>query len=561
MKGIPNTYLSAGALGAAWGLAEAAGVLLYGRDFVDRPVLLVGVSLLGAVLLALPGALVSRERGWLGALVVLLGLEAFLAIVTDPPPFQEGAWYVGSPLASVLTVVGLAVMREVLQRAPQRLGLVLAGFVVLWGVRPRAGVPQPPPGQGTSVLLITLDTTRADHCSLYGYGRPTTPNLDALGSRGTVFDAAWSPIPVTGPAHATLLSGQGTWEHGMLLNGTPLPELPWLPERFHERGYRTAAFVGAYVLDGRYGFDRGFQVYDDDFAVVAGTSSILPMRLWSGMLRRLRPDALIERRGDRTAERAMAWMDQADGPTFVWVHLFDPHGPYTATEGPSFFEGAADSSLSDLEGLPVYLAESLEAFSDTDQVVAEYDREVHFADQQIGRLVEAAGPDTLVVVVGDHGESFGEGGIWFDHGSDLWDHSLRVPLVMAGAGVPVERRGDLVELGAVPGLIEAALEGGLPDTQPAIARSLAYDRLANQAARQKDPTLHPSARMAGIRGPEGLIVVHETGGTEWFGEGAEAPPERVQAGRDLLSGQPVERLLSEDEQRLLEALGYVDGLH
>lgn len=560
MKGIPNTYGTAGALGAAWGLGEALGVLVHGHAFVDRPALLVLLAMLGPALLAVPAGRLAPERGWVGALVALCGVEVLLAVATDPPPFQEPAWYVGSVFALVLAAIVLTVSWSLLRRTPNRLGVVMAMLIVMWHLRPRVEpVVQQVGEPGASVLLVTLDTTRADHCSLLGYERPTTPALEALGQRGVVFESAWSPIAVTASAHASIFSGQGPWEHGVLLNGTPLPQLPWLPERLQGRGYRTGGFVSAYVLDGVYGFSRGFDTFDDDFGGVGGSRELLPMRLVAAFGRWRRPDAVIERRGDHTVDRALAWLEADAEPFFLWVHLFDAHGPYEAPEGPDFFAGTPDLSLEGLDSLPPYLEDSLVGLTDTRQVVAEYDRELHFADQQLARLLEAVGPDTVVLVAGDHGECLGEEGVWFDHGADLQDHSLRVPMVLAGPGVPVQRVTASMELGDAPALLEAAIEGRPLELEGGLVRSLAYDREANLRAREEDPGHRPSLRMAGVRGPEGLVVVHEEGAVYWTGEG-DAPSERVEAARALLAGEPVERDLSDEETRRLRALGYLDGL-
>jgi hypothetical protein len=569
VKGIPNTLWSAAAFGAAWGLGESLGALAHSRVLVDQPIVLIAWAVCLTAVVAVPAGLLARPQGWVGALVGLLGLELLLLVLTDPPPFQEPAWYVGSPIAAVLGVGALVLTRHLLVRTPGRVGVVLGVLAVMWGLRPPADA-LPIRGDAmdaaTNVLVVTLDTTRADHCSLYGYERETTPTLDSLGERGLVFDAMWSPIPVTGPAHTTLWSGVGPWEHGAMLNGTPVPEGPWLPERMRSRGYATSAFVSAYVLDGRYGFDRGFEVYDDDFNGLAGTSDLLLGRLWGGVQRFLDPDLLSERRGDQTVSRAMDWWARQEGPRMMWVHLFDAHGPYVAPAGPDFFTGQPDSSLESVGALPVYLDGTLDGLTDTRQVVAEYDREVHFADSQLARLLETVGPDTLVVVVGDHGESFGEGGVWFDHGADLLDHSLRVPMVLAGPGIEAGRRTELTELGELPALIEGALGPGLP--QPAetpFARAVAFDREANQALRASDPSARPSLRMGAIRMPGSLVIARGDGSSVTLSgpvSGELSPSEGgdVDAVLKLLSGEVGPRELSDEEAEMLRSLGYLDGL-
>jgi len=175
------------------------------------------------------------------------------------------------------------------------------------------------PARGPDVLLITLDTTRADRMGFLGSTRGLTPALDALARGGTVFTRAYAQAPITTVSHATILTGTYPPLHGVDDFGAPLPaSVPYLPELLHRGGYRTAAFVGSIVLDPRNGtapgFDRGFSTYDAGFS-----------------LRNPGEDRYqtIERRGDEVAARAGRWLAtrprSASEPFFAWVHLFDPH--------------------------------------------------------------------------------------------------------------------------------------------------------------------------------------------------------------------------------------------
>jgi arylsulfatase A-like enzyme/Flp pilus assembly protein TadD len=253
-----------------------------------------------------------------------------------------------------------------------------------------------------SVLLVTLDTTRADRLGCYGHAAALTPHLDGLAASGVRFDAAYSPSPMTLPAHATLLTGLEPPSHGVRLNGRHrLPDgVPTIAEALRAKGYRTGAFVAAYVLDRRFGLDRGFEVYDDD-------------------LRDARPQAVAEklsvyRGADRVADAARAWLEpiaRAGTPFFAWVHFYDPHYP--------------DHVNPSLAGTKF-------------AGVASYDGEVAFMDQQLGRLLDlldATGRagDTLVVAVADHGEGLGDHGE-HEHGYLLNEEILRVPLVVRSPG-------------------------------------------------------------------------------------------------------------------------------
>lgn len=254
-------------------------------------------------------------------------------------------------------------------------------------------------GERTNLLLITLDTTRADHLGAYGYDRARTPALDSLAGRGTVFTRFFTNVPLTLPAHATILTGLLPPEHGLRVNGAGrLPgEIPTLAEFFSGRGYRTGAFAAAFVLDRKFGLDRGFEVYDD--YDVPRSDEIYDD---SAMYR--------YRRGDRVADAALAWLEENDDrPFFCWVHFFDPHRPYYFPAPPG-------------EG-----------------VKGAYDREIAFMDSQIRRLLDflrerGSEGNTVVIAVADHGEGLGDHGEE-EHGLLLYNPVMRVPMIVAGPGV------------------------------------------------------------------------------------------------------------------------------
>ena len=281
----------------------------------------------------------------------------------------------------------------------------IAAFVALavTGCR-RSAAPVAAPAEGWNLLLVTLDTLRADRLGCYGRAGAETPALDALAARGVRFAQAQSAVPLTLPSHTTMLTGLLPPRHGLRDNGQgTLPsDVTTLASRLAGAGYRTGAFVGAFVLDHRYGLSRGFGTYDDE----------IPRRS---------AELEAERAGSVVVDRALAWWDRLPGaargattgpahPWFIWVHLYDPHAPYQPPE----------PYRSRHPGDP-------------------YGGEVAATDAQVARLllaIERRGETarTLVAVAGDHGESLGEHGE-LTHGLLLYQGTLRVPLLLAAPGV------------------------------------------------------------------------------------------------------------------------------
>lgn len=251
---------------------------------------------------------------------------------------------------------------------------------------------QPATISGQNVLIITLDTTRADRIGCYGHKAAKTPALDAIAARGVLFEDAIAQVPLTLPSHCAMMTGRQPKEFGVRVNNQAAlgPLHPTLAGIFKQRGYRTAAFVAAFVLDSRFGLDRGFDVYDDEMANVSVKTDPLH---W-------------ERPANVVTDRALAWLEaNKSGPFFCWVHFFDPHGPYTPPKG----------------------------YPPT------YDGEMAFMDTQIKRLDEwltrsGRKDNTILMVIGDHGESFGEHGE-DGHGIFLYNTSIHVPLLVAHPGL------------------------------------------------------------------------------------------------------------------------------
>lgn len=276
-----------------------------------------------------------------------------------------------------------------------------------------------------NIILITLDTTRADRMGFLGSERGLTPNLDKLAEQSVVFTQAYAQVPLTTPSHAALLTGTYPQFNHVEDLGAPLgPELPYLPDVLHKHGYNTAAFIGACVLDPwsrtAPGFDRGFDFYDTDFHQRKPGED----RYHS-----------VERRAEDVANRALRWLkEHPRKPVFVWLHFFDAHDPY---DPPSPFKER-------------YAA-------------APYDGEIAYTDSVVGSLLDVLRrhglyQNSVIAIAADHGEAFGEHGEE-RHGMFLYDETIHVPLLLKlpaakFAGKRVEAWVALADV--APSLLEAA---------------------------------------------------------------------------------------------------------
>jgi choline-sulfatase len=298
------------------------------------------------------GSLTTRTRIWIGAALLLIG--AFVVV----------AWMSWSPRA-VTSING-----EALGHLPP-------------GVRPA----------DLNLLLVTLDTTRADRIHAYGFDEIQTPNLDRLGREGVLFEQAISPAPLTLPAHSSIFTGTFPPAHGVRDNGGFFLDdaQTTIAERLQAGGFRTGGFVGAYVLDHKWGIAQGFQTYFDDFDL----SKYQSLSLGS-----------VDRPGNEVADKALAWLDGIGTQRFFgWVHFYDAHSPYDPPE----------PFASRYAGHP-YLGE------------------IAFVDSQVGRLLayldtHHLADRTVVVVMGDHGESLGEHGEG-THGFFVYQATMHVPLLI-----------------------------------------------------------------------------------------------------------------------------------
>lgn len=293
------------------------------------------------------------------------------------------------------------------------------------------------------VMLITVDTLRRDHVSVYGNSPVQTPAIDELASEGVLFDNAVTPFPETAPAHAAMFTGLHPVRTGVLSNGHALSDrYRTLAEMLGDEGYATAAFVSSFAVDSRTGLDQGFQAYDDDFFPgVRGLSSIRLASLGLRALMRfgdpLQFRSLLEREGDQTLGRALGWLrDNGDGPFFLWVHIFEPHAPYET-------HGAAGAPQVDHRAV---LADEPDTYSEElkQDLRALYAEEVSYTDGLVGDFLdevrEIVDRPMTIVFTADHGEMLGEHGVNFNH-HGIHDETVRVPLIIVPhKGSPLHKR-------------------------------------------------------------------------------------------------------------------------
>jgi arylsulfatase len=332
----------------------------------------------------------------------------------------------------------------------------------------------------SNVVLITLDTTRADHLGCYGYSRNTTPHIDRFSRDAILFSNAFSVIPLTTPSHASILTGLHPATHQVYRNSIPIPgEFTMLAEIVKKQGYKTAGFVSVKILESRLGFSQGF----DHFSDVPESKRGADFTRDDTLAEQLGSMFLLQRRGDRTVEEALSWLEQGMGdPFFLWLHLYDPHlayippkdyglqfnsdydayldsisGPfvrllaYADQRGYGMREGGWDDTPDTVKGFRAFfnllgfmtsrLRTSESVSPDlVDDFIAAYDGEIAFVDEQVGRVFQflkeyGVYEETLTIVMGDHGEILHEKEDYFGHHKYLYRGSMHIPLIIKVPGM------------------------------------------------------------------------------------------------------------------------------
>ncbi len=430
-------------------------------------------------------------------------------------------WFFGEPLTSppyaaanlaLLAVAGLgaiglertagrAIRRALRSGAWTALAVlaIVIGGAAAWVGRPDPGraMPGAEPRHGArDVLLVTLDTTRADHLSVYGYPRGTTPHLDRAARTARLSPVAYAPIPLTNPSHSSVFTGLLPREHGVLNNGTALTSTETFVPDLAADGWTCAAFVSGIPLKaGLSGLADGFAHYDDVFSPLERVHPMLTTLALVRVANRVLPLDFVERRAADTVAAATAWLAGSEGPRFVWVHLFDPHTPYDAPV-PWRRRFAVESPAWKAGGRPV-----------TGWPHADYDAELRETDRRFGELLRAwddvTGGRGIVVVTADHGEGLEQHGE-LAHGTQLFEEDVRVPLFFRDPevrpGVNPEARSTTVLHGWIPAL---ARDGGSAGGTDAGSPPFLVETFAPEGRQDQSAVVEPQRRK--------VIVNWETG--------------------------------------------------
>ncbi len=516
---------------AAVGAAECGKLLVQGApryaDLALRTTLvgIAGYAILGALLGACSGVLAwilwRRPSFRAASASTCAGLGTLFAVASFVLTSQVGAALL-LPAAALWTLVALS-LRELLDWTPgflrMRLWISLGALALLCGaivfavrggatagVRTTAPVSKARP----NVLLVTIDTLRADHVGCYGARDANTPTIDALAAQGVQFLDATSQANTTGPSHTSMLTGMYPHEHGARHNAVPLSHaVRTLPEILQAEGFQTAASVSGFTLvQEACGLAPRFERYDDDLLAWHWLpAAAARLRLFKVAIQIANQQGFRPMRADRpakeTVDSALAWLAGRDTsrPFFLWAHFYDPHCPY---QPPPPFDRMHDAGFSGDPARNWYKLTTpqrrklLADPREVEHMRSLYKGEISYTDSELGRLfaaLKARGEfdNTLLVLTSDHGEGLGEHGYWFDHGTYLYDAELSVPLVVrfpsaANAGRKIASQVRLIDI--APTVLEAlglenhekmsgiSLLGTLGETTPQPRPSFAQGDLA-----------------------------------------------------------------------------------
>lgn len=454
--------------------------------------------------------------------------------------------------------------------------LVLVGIQGGVWMKEQIGVASLPTAapDAPNILVIVVDTLRADHVSSYGYTRPTTPNLDRLAEQGVLFERAFATSSWTQPSHASMLTGRYTYEHGADLYEPLDDRYPTIAQALQERGYRTGAFSANFrVFCRRLGFGRGFHRFEDYYRsignMLVGTFYGRMVEVY-GLHSGLGYDAEIGRRwADEINDAALDWIDRdQERPFFVFMNYFDVHDPYVPPQpyrsmfSPLENPGGLINSYWGVDH--IYVPQTPEQLQGE---VDAYDGAIVYVDEQIDRLVgelEARGlaDNTLLVIISDHGESFGEHGL-LQHTNSLYREVIHVPWIIRWPGhVPEGKRIiEPVSIAALPATLLDLIGKEEQTLFPGPSLSQLWDATATRsdwpypiaelAQHPWEPDRNPSAHgaMKSVVNAEWHYIHHEVFGDELYDWDAD-PQETINLATDEQTatqrlGAYLERLMSD----------------
>lgn len=467
-----------------------------------------------------------------------------------------------------------------------RAALRAALGVLVLGVLVAACAVAPSAQQKPNLILITVDTLRADHLGFAGYPRDTSPNLDALARAGTWFPSYFSMSATTGAAHASLFTSLPPKDTGVTANSQPFPpDKASIMSALRAAGYARAGFVSSVVVGRKSKLQDHFDHFDDELTTVEQNRQ-----------------SRYERPADQTVAAALKWIATdapKDRPFFVWIHLIDPHGPYEAPQDPDRYVGdayydriTAEIPLSETDWEPGTIPryQALGGRTDARYYVARYDAEIRYMDAALGTLFAALeqkglASDTLIAVTADHGETLAEPGHkhFFSHGVITYDETVRIPLVIREPRGErrlgtVDRTRPLSSLDLAPTLLELL---GVPIPDGFRGRNLLRAPLDPEAPivslggyGTKNLEQQIGTQFSVRRGPLRYILNSKDGAQELYDSASDpgetrnliaAPPADVAALREQVettlgasrlatAGQQ----LSDEQKAALKALGYVE---
>jgi arylsulfatase A-like enzyme len=510
------------------------------------------------------------------------------AVYSLLPPARL-AWLAALGLGAILAPFAGALMASLLGRRGVAAAVAAFAAVTLFAYTAFNFLEHTRPAEPTraNFILVTLDTTRADRLGCYGWRAARTPTLDGLAARGVKFDGALCLEPVTAPSHATMMTSLYPETTGVVLNGMKLrADVPTLSEQFRDAGYATAAFVASSSVHGRdTALDRGFEHYDDAVSPREGyrASPLMPLALAERLSLLAGDDNLAERPADEVTDAALRWLrGHRRPPFFMWLHYFDPHDDYAPPPAfsPPYLGGRAiqkkiNENWADGVGGP-HLPQ---------RIAALYDGEIAFMDAELGRFLaelERAGlaAGTVVLVVGDHGEAFGEHGTKY-HGFRLYREEIEVPFIVCDLGGALPdaagsaRAATTLDIAPtildLAGLAVPERMRGTSLFKPAAAPPPAYCVCVPDPLRESRQSI---GRLQALVTPAEKLILHDDGVAEYYdltadpaedNDLAEAVPEHVVELRAALdeiratvdAPPPEARELSAETAAKLRALGYI----